>query len=166
MEKIKLGWMLIVYFILIGLFTAGILITHTFSLFSNVAVDNYSILLIGLLLLLPLISRIKKIKLGDFEVELKISKGEVVKGLLERGIKIDKEDINKIYASSTNSNLAIATVDIIASKSICSECGKEIKEIPLDEEAKTMIKSKTLATEPHEYKCDNCGKKTLRYTYL
>lgn len=156
--------LIIIYLILIGLATLFLLVAHTFSFFS-VVVDTYSVLLIGLLLLLPFVPSLKKIKLGDFEADfLKQTKNEVA-NKLENEFKINQEEKEKIYASTTAGSLITATADIIISKRICLSCMRgEMKQIPWKTKFNKSIEGKELASEPQVYKCDNCGHEFIEYT--
>lgn len=157
--------MKITYLVLIGLVTLFLLAVHTFSLFS-VVVDNYSILLIGLLLLLSVIPSLKKIKWGDAEADFLVkTKLNLINDLTKEKITINEEDINKIYASGTPSNLAITTADII-SKKICPSCKNgEMKKIPWEEKFNKCLENKELSGEPQAYKCNKCGYGMIQYFY-
>lgn len=161
--KLDIKNLKIAYLILVGLAAFFLLVAHTFSLFS-VVVDTYSILLIGLLLLLPFIPSLKKIKWGDFEADLlDKTKLDVIKDL-NKEFPINEEDINKIYASATTGSLASATADIMTSKKICPSCKNvEMKEIPWEEKFNKCLGNKELVNKPEAYKCDNCGYTIIQY---
>jgi len=62
--------------VLLMVITAFLLISHVFR-WSAIQVDSVTLALVGLLLVIPLVDLIRKIKLGDFEAE--IGKAEVSK---------------------------------------------------------------------------------------
>lgn len=116
MKKIK-----ITYFIIIGLISLFLLIAHTFSLFS-VLVDSCSILLLIILIFLPFINRLKKLKWGDLEAEItqEINKIEKSMDKVEFPSKVngkeyslkEAEDIKRYIFSLANNDPVLALAKI------------------------------------------------------
>lgn len=84
---------IIVFFIALIL-----LVIHLFGFYpTNVTIDTTTILLLILLLIAPFASKLRKIKLGPFEAEIKTKEVEKIKKEVEKLPKVEQTDREKIY---------------------------------------------------------------------
>ena len=75
---------------------------HSFKV-TKLSVDSTSILLLGIMLISPLISAVKKIKYGDFEAEIDPKEIQKIKSDLEKNIdskRVENESRPEIYKAT------------------------------------------------------------------
>jgi len=69
-----------IYLIIVGIIGFLLLVLHTSSLF-DITVDTTSVLLLTILIILPFVPNLKKVRWGEFEAEILSETGEKLSGI-------------------------------------------------------------------------------------